>query len=237
MMINVKHISKSYGGKLVLNDISFAFDNGVMGFIGPNGAGKSTLIKIILGLVAPNEGEVNILDKNMSTNRMGIMRNIGVLHEKCIYPPTVKGSEYIEFMSKYKGVTTEDLKKICEFAGVYDYIHKPIGSYSAGMLQRFGFAESIVGFPKLVILDEPTSNLDPLARREILNKINVLHKEHDMSFIISTHILSELEKICSDIMILNSGVQLACGKLSEYEKRLGTNNLEDIFISILGEKE
>jgi ABC-2 type transport system ATP-binding protein len=234
MMLSVSNISKSFGKKRVLNDVSLDFDHGVLGFIGPNGAGKSTLIKIILGLVKPDGGDVRILGKRMGDDRIGVIKNIGVLHEKCIYPSTVSGSEYLEFMSSYKGVARDELKSACEFAGVQDYIHRPIGSYSAGMLQRFGFADAIVGFPRLVILDEPTSNLDPLARRDILQKISTLHREHGMSFIISTHVLSEPGRVCTHVMILNAGVQLAYGPLAEYERKTGTSDLEEIFISILG---
>lgn len=234
MILEAENVSKTYGEKEVLQNVSFSFDGGIMGFIGPNGAGKSTLIKIILGLVTPNGGTVQIQENTIGTKRSEIMRSIGVLHEKCFYPPKVKGSEYLKFMGQYKNVTIDDLKNVCEFVGIQDYVHNPIGSYSAGMLQRFGFAEAIVGFPPLVILDEPTSNLDPVARREILKKIRFMHEEYGMNFIVSTHILSELEKVCTHIMILNSGVQLACGRMDEYIRKMGTSDLEEIFISILG---
>jgi len=187
MILEANNVSKTYGEKEVLQNVSFSFDDGIMGFIGPNGAGKSTLIKILLGLVTPSGGTVEIHGNTIGTKRSDIMKSIGVLHEKCFYPPKVKGSEYLKFMGQYKNVTIDDLK-----------------------------------------------NVDPVARREILKKIRFMHEEHGMNFIVSTHILSELEKVCTHIMILNSGVQLACGRMDEYIRKMGTSDLEEIFISILG---
>jgi len=216
-LINVSELTKRYGRVEALRKVSFNVERGVTGLIGPNGAGKSTLIKILLGLIIVNEGEAKVFGFNSRKERNKILERVGVLHEKPRFPFWVTARQYLEYVAKLKRLVkvTEEIEEVSEICGLTDFIDRRIGTFSAGMVQRLGLADSLIGKPELVILDEPTANLDPLGRFEVLTKIKRLRDEEDMNFLISTHILSELERVCGNIVILNQGVILTYGSFQE----------------------
>ena len=235
-LIESQGLSKDYGEgqRYALTDLDFSFEKGSMGLIGPNGAGKSTFIKILLGLLMPTKGRATVLGKE-AMKEHSVLRDVGVLHEKSTYPKDVKGIKYLRYVASFKGLSESDIREACELSGTISYIDRRIGSYSAGMLQRFGFTDAILGLPKLVILDEPTSNLDPLGRRDILTIINGLKKK-GVNFFVCTHILSELERICDEILILNEGIMIDYGHIDKLRKKYKINRdqtLEDIFVAAL----
>jgi len=215
-MIEVKNIEKSFRDIKALKDLSFTVEKGITGLIGPNGAGKSTTIKIILGLIHPTKGEVKLFGKKFSSKSL---RDIGVLHEKCTFPTNKKGIEYLKYMASLKNVSEKEIHETAELCGIDHALERKIGGYSAGMIQRLGLVDALLGYPKLVILDEPTSNLDPLARIEFLKLIQQFYRDYNVSFLISTHILPELEKICDSVIILNEGKLLECGKIADLIKK------------------
>jgi len=233
-IIEISSLAKRYGDKEVLRGVSMSFQGGIWGIIGPNGAGKSTLIKILLGLIKPSGGHAKVFGKDPFARREEILRDVGVLHECNVFPPQMSAMDYLGYAARLKGKTGEDVRAAVECAGTSGYVGKRISSLSAGMLQRVGFTNAILGFPRLVILDEPTSNLDPLARRQILRIIGDIHREHGTNFLISTHILPELERVCTDVMILNDGEQLLCSSYDDIRERFGTGVLEDVFIKVMG---
>jgi ABC-2 type transport system ATP-binding protein len=140
-----------------------------------------------------------------------------VLHEKPRFPSWVTGREYLEYSAKLKEVSgvAGEIERVSELCGLASFIDRKIGTFSAGMVQRLGLADALIGNPELVILDEPTANLDPLGRFEILNRIRQMRDEEGISFLISTHILSELERVCDSVVILNEGDILAYGTVPE----------------------
>jgi len=216
-LISVSELTKRYGRVEALRKVSFEVERGVTGLIGPNGAGKSTLIKILLGLITANAGEAKVFGFNSRKERSKILERVGVLHEKPRFPFWVTARQYLEHVAKLKRLVkvTEEIEEVSEICGLTDFIDRRIGTFSAGMVQRLGLADSLIGKPELVILDEPTANLDPLGRFEVLTKIKRLSDEEDMNFLISTHILSELERVCGNIVILNQGVILTYGSFQE----------------------
>jgi len=224
-LISVDGLTKHYGRVKALEKASFTVGTGVTGLIGPNGAGKSTLIKIALGLVRPTYGEARVFGLDSRKERSKIMERVGVLHEKPRFPYWVTGREYLEYSAKLKRISdvTGEIKGISEICGLTDFVDRKIGAFSAGMVQRLGLADALIGKPELVILDEPTANLDPLGRHDVLDKIKRLRDEDGMNFLISTHILSELEKVCDNVVILNEGTVLTYGSfddlLSKYSRR------------------
>jgi len=236
-LVELSELHKKYrNGTYAIKNIDFIFDEGVLGLIGPNGAGKSTMIKILMGLLRPSKGDAILLGENAFSNP-AILKKVGILHEKPAYPPDVTGREFLEFMAVFKDLEKSDVNEACNIMKITGYIDKKIGSYSAGMLQRFGIADAILGKPNLVILDEPTSNLDPLGRIDVLNIIGALHTEA-ISFIVSTHILSELGKVCTDALILNEGRVIAEGKIGDLGRindDKSTCDLEMIFLHYLRE--
>lgn len=215
-LIKVDGLVKLYGKIEALNKVTFELGDGITGLIGPNGAGKSTLIKILLGLISADAGESMLLGMDCWKNRDKILEKVGVLHEKPRFPSWVTGREYLEYSAKLKMTSgfAEEVERVCEMFGIIDFIDRKIGTFSAGMVQRLGLADAIIGKPELVILDEPTANLDPIGRLDILTRIGHLRDKEGINFLISTHILSELERVCDNVVILNEGIILTYGTFS-----------------------
>ncbi len=224
-VIIVDELTKRYGRVEALRKVSFEVGRGVTGLIGPNGAGKSTLIKILLGLINPSQGETKIFGLDSQKERDKILERVGVLHEKPRFPSWVTAREYLEHVARLKRLPNiaEEVERVSEMCSLGGFIDRKTGTFSAGMVQRLGLADALIGKPELVILDEPTANLDPLGRYDVLTKIKRLKDEEDMSFLFSTHILSELEKVCDNIVILNEGSVLAHGSLSELTSKYASS--------------
>jgi len=220
-LISVNELTKRYGRLEALQKVSFTIEEGVTGLIGPNGAGKSTLIKILLGIITANQGEAKIFGLDSRKERSKIMERVGVLHEKPSLPSWVTARQYLEYVASLKRLANlnEEVKRVSEICSLTDFIDRRIGTFSAGMVQRIGLADALIGKPELVILDEPTANLDPLGRFDVLTKIKRLRDDEDMNFLISTHILSELEKVCDSVIILNEGSVLTYGLFNELISR------------------
>ena len=221
-LIEVRGLVKHYGRVEALRGVSFKIKKGITGLIGPNGAGKTTIIKILLGLISADEGEATVFGLNCWKDRNKMLEKVGVLHEKPRFPSWVTGRQYLEYIAKIKRTPhiKEEIERISKTCGLTDFIDRKINTFSAGMIQRLGLADALIGNPEIVILDEPTANLDPLARSDILTKIKYLGNEEGISFLISTHILSELERICDSVIILNEGLVLEYGLFSQLVSRL-----------------
>lgn len=220
--MQVKGLVKRYGRIEALRKATFEVAEGITGLIGPNGAGKSTLIKIVLGLISADAGEAAVFGLDSWKDRDRILERVGVLHEKPRFPSWVTGREYLEYSAKLKGKVSNiagEIKRVSEVCGLASFIDRKISTLSAGMVQRLGLADALIGKPELVILDEPTANLDPLGRMDILNRIKRLRDEEGTNFLISTHILSELEKVSDNVVILNEGRILAHGAFSDLVSR------------------
>lgn len=209
-IIEAKNIVKKYGRIIALNNVSLIIKEGIEGLIGPNGAGKTTFINIVLGLAKSDSGYVKVYGFDPWKEGAKIKDRIGILHEKPRFPKSFTGREFLEVVASFYGYSIHEAKrKVDEIVKVIDlerFIDRKIGTYSAGIVQRIGLAQSLIGDPDFVILDEPTSNLDPTSRIEFLELIEQLNKDKGISFLISTHVLSELEKICQRVTILVNGV-------------------------------
>jgi ABC-2 type transport system ATP-binding protein len=206
-----------YGRFTALRDLTFSVGEGITGLIGPNGAGKSTFIKVILGIIKPTHGIIKIFGLDSRRQRSKIMEKVGVLHEKPSLPPWVTARRYLEYVARIKRLDEvgKEVGRVSEICSLGAYIDRRIGTFSAGMAQRLGLADALIGRPDLVILDEPTANLDPLGRYDVLTKVRRLRDEEKTNFLISTHILPELEKVCDNVVILNQGTLLTYGSYSE----------------------
>jgi len=213
-LIIAENLHKSYGKVVAVNGLSLRVDEGsIMGLIGPNGAGKTTTIKIILGLLRPDKGRVSVFGENPWDNPK-IRENIGVIYEKAYFPSHHKVLDYLRRVCRIFGVSESRAKEVLELVGL-DAYDREIKGLSAGMLQKFAIAHALIHSPKLIIADEPASNLDPEARNNLLELILRLHKEEDVTFLISSHILPELSRVCDSVAIINEGKVLASGPLVE----------------------
>jgi ABC-2 type transport system ATP-binding protein len=213
-VISLTGITKSFGSIRALDGVSLMVNRGVFGIIGPNGAGKTTLLKIMLGLVRPDSGRGEILGYDMQQDSLRIRQRVGVLHERPAYPNRMTVGAYltrVERLYKKNG----NVERALTMVDLLGARNRRIGALSAGMLQRLGIAQSLIGEPELVFLDEPTSNLDIDGRDSVTRMIIDIHNETGVSFVISSHVLSELERVCHNIAIIRKGKVVATGGVQE----------------------
>lgn len=220
-MIEVKHLTKKYGSHLALDDLSFTIEKGqIYGFLGPNGAGKSTTMNIMTGYIGASSGSILINGCDILEEPEKAKKSIGYLPE---IPPlyldmTVR--EYLDFVSELKKLPKEDRKKevdsVCDLVKLQDVSHRLIRSLSKGYRQRTGLAAAVLGFPDIIILDEPTVGLDPKQIIEIRQLIRTLSKEHTV--ILSSHILAEVQEICDYVLIISKGRLAAEGTPKQLEE-------------------
>jgi len=236
-LIEVNNLVKNYGKYQAVKDISFkVYDGEVLGFLGPNGAGKSTTMNIITGYISATSGEVKIGGFDILANPTEAKKKIGYLPE---IPPVyidMTVTEYLHFVAELKGVAKDKtVAMLDDIMGRIKITHvsqKLIKNLSKGYRQRVGLAQAMVGYPEVLILDEPTVGLDPKQIIEIREVIKELSKEH--TIILSSHILSEISAVCNRVMIINSGQIVAIDTPEDLSSRLGENRYE---IRIKGDKE
>jgi ABC-2 type transport system ATP-binding protein len=234
-LIVAEDLVKSYGKVIAVNGLNLTLNEGsVAGLIGPNGAGKTTTIKIVLGLLKPDRGRVEVFGQNPWDNP-NIRTLIGVVHEKAFFPSHQKSLDYLERTCRIFGMPEPRAIEVLKLVDLQDARDRPIKALSAGMLQKFAIAHALVHDPQLVIADEMTANLDPQARSSLLDLILQLHKDEKATFLLSSHILPELSRVCDSVAIINQGKVWAFGKLTElYEKyaagiiRISTDKPEEL---------
>ena len=207
-MIEVTHLVKRYGDKAAVDDLSFTVEKGqIYGFLGPNGAGKSTTMNIMTGYIAPTSGEVRINDHSILDEPEEARKCIGYLPEVPPVYPEMTVAEYLTFAAELKKLPRKERAKFIsdamELTGTADVQHRLIRNLSKGYRQRVGLAQAILGFPEIIILDEPMVGLDPKQIIEIRDLIRSLSRQHTV--ILSSHILSEISAICDHIMIIAHG--------------------------------
>lgn len=216
-VISVEHLSKVYGSSTVLNDVSLAIPKGaVYGFIGPNGAGKSTTMKIILGLVEPSKGEVKVFGERLTAhNRRDFMLKVGGMIEEPAGYSHLTGVENLEVVRRLLGFPKENIEWALDIVGLGQAKKKRVSQYSLGMKQRLGIALAICRRPSLLVLDEPTNGLDPYGIDEMRDLLAHLAANEGTTIMVSSHILSELEKISTHFGILNKGKLIFEGSRSQ----------------------
>jgi ABC-2 type transport system ATP-binding protein len=215
MSISVKNITKVYGEQLALNDVSFEIKAGeIVGFLGPNGAGKSTMMKILTCYIPQTSGEASVCDFDISENSIAVRENIGYLPEHNPLYLDMYVKEYLQFIAGIHHIkdAASRVKNIIEKVGLGAEQNKQIGSLSKGYRQRVGLAQAMIHDPKVLILDEPTTGLDPNQIVEIRNLIREIGKEKTV--MMSTHIMQEVEAICDRAIIINKGIIVADDKVS-----------------------
>lgn len=238
-MIEVSHLTKKYGRRLAVDDISFTVEDGVIyGLLGPNGAGKSTIMNILTGYLAATEGQVTVAGHPLPEEADAAKACVGYLPEQPPLYPEMTVQEYLTFAAELKGVKKAERKEqVCRAArrtGLEAVLPRLIRSLSKGYKQRVGIAQALLGSPRLIILDEPTVGLDPAQVIEIRKLIRELGRAHTV--ILSSHILSEVQAVCQQILILSKGHLAAAGSLEELTA--DGKSLEEVFLELTdGEPE
>lgn len=214
MSIEVDNITKIYGSQKALNNISFKVKKPeIVGFLGPNGAGKSTMMKILTTYIEASEGQAKVNNFDVNTNQQEVQQSVGYLpeHNPLYLEQYVR--EYLAFNAQVYGVTKERIEEVIQLTGLTPESHKKIGQLSKGYRQRVGLANALLHNPDVLILDEPTTGLDPNQLVEIRSLIKNLGKEKTV--FLSTHIMQEVEAMCDRVIIINKGEIVADKKLKE----------------------
>ncbi len=219
VLVAAENLAKSYGRVRAVNGLSLKIDDGsVSGLIGPNGAGKTTTIKMILGLLRPDGGKVQTFGQNPWDNPE-IRKLMGVVYEKALFPSHQKALDYLQRVCRIYGVLESRALEVLRMVQLEYARDRPIKGLSAGMLQKFAIAHAMINHPQLVIADEMTSNLDPQARSSLLDLVLQLRKDEKVTFLLSSHILPELSRVCDSVSIINWGKVLASGNVNELYAR------------------
>lgn len=217
-IIQINNLSKSYGNLNAVTDLNLEVYTGdVFGFLGPNGAGKSTTIRMLLSLIKPTSGSIFIFGKNLVEHRNEILRKIGCIIEKPDFYLYLSAAKNMELFSRLSGFhpSKKKMEEVLELVGLKGRERDKVKTFSHGMKQRLGLAQTLIHDPELIILDEPTTGLDPQGIIDVRNLILHLQQDLKKTIFLSSHILSEIELIASRMAILNKGKAVAQGNVAE----------------------
>lgn len=224
---------KKFRGKYLVRDVSFQVEKGVVcGLLGPNGAGKTTLIRMLTGLIRPTVGELLIQQQSVVSNREVALQSVGAIVESPIFFPYMTGRDNLRNLALLhdsipKSEINNRVAEVLELVGLSKGADEKVRTYSLGMKQRLGIAQSLLGNPDLLILDEPANGLDPMGMRELRELILTLKNQYQKTIFISSHLLDELQKVCDHIIMIRQGELVWQGKLDHEQ------NLEDLFIELM----
>ncbi|MGM9978614.1 MAG: ABC transporter ATP-binding protein [Clostridium sp.] len=206
-VLEVTGLKKKLGKREIIKGINLSVKEGeIFGFLGPNGAGKTTTIRMLVGLIAPNEGEIKICGKDIQKNKEEALKNVGAVVENPELYKYLSGRENLMQIARIRKVSKEEVDSLIELVGLKDRIDDKVKKYSLGMKQRLGLAAALIGEPKLLILDEPTNGLDPSGIIDFREVVKKAAKERNMAVFISSHILSEVQNLCDRVAFTNGGV-------------------------------
>ena len=228
-IIEVKFLSKQFKDVKAVNSLNINVHKGdVFGFLGPNGAGKSTTIRMLLSLISPAEGKIKIFGKELNRHRKEILGKIGAIVEKPDFYGYLPAYKNLEILGKISGkeISKKRIMEVLELVGLEKRYKSKVKTFSHGMKQRLGLAQALLHDPELIILDEPTTGLDPQGMKEIRDLIVYLSKEKQKTIFLSSHILYEVELVASRMIIINKGTAIVEGKV---EDLLNSKNLKVTF--------
>lgn len=229
VVLDVSNVTKTFGNRVAVNNVSFTIREGeIFGFLGPNGAGKTTTMKLICGLSSITKGTIRICNYDMPKDKEKALRNIGALIENPLMYPNMTGLDNLKYYaSLYKNITTDDIYKYSRVVGLEHRLKDKVKTYSLGMKQRLGIAQALLHSPKLLILDEPLSGLDPNGVKEMRDFLKTLAKQFNIAILISSHMLSDMEQICDTIGIINNGQLLEIKSISNLKESVeGTTRIQ-----------
>lgn len=235
-MVDVKGVAHSFGKEDVLKNINLEVQPGeIFGLLGPSGAGKTTLVKMIAGILEPDQGEVFIGDQPMPS--LQLMKSIGYMAQSDALYHELSARENLDFFASIYGLKKrerkEQIQKVMEMVDLADHLDKVVEQYSGGMKRRLSLAASLIHEPKLLILDEPTVGIDPVLRQSIWKAFRDFQKR-GMTILVTTHVMDEAEK-CDRIALLRDGYVMASGTPDELKQDTGTQSIEEAFLVYGGE--
>ena len=216
-LLSIENLHKSFGDFKAVNSISLNVHKGdIYGFLGPNGAGKSTTIRMILGLIQPDNGSIQINGENILGKKRNYLNSIGALIERPDFYKNLSAYENLKILFKLSSLSNKHkIKEVLEEVGLYEKKDQKVGGYSQGMKQRLGIAQTLLHEPSLIILDEPSNGLDPQGQVDMRNLILKINQSMGITIIISSHILSEIEKIANRMIVINKGKKIVEGNVTQ----------------------
>ena len=215
MILEAKNLTKSFGIRKAVNNLNLEIPNGsVYGFLGPNGSGKSTTIRMMTALISPDVGEVFINGESIQKNGSKALSNVGALIERADFHKHLSAKTNLKMLARMDGTDFSNIQKVLDRTGLGSRANDKVKTYSQGMKQRLGIAQALMGNPKLLILDEPTNGLDPEGMKEIRDLVGELSSE-GITVFISSHLLDEVQKICSHVAMISLGELIIAGKMED----------------------
>lgn len=230
VLLTAERLTKQYRGVTALNEVSFGISDGITGILGENGAGKSTAIKIFLGLVQPTSGTARVLGEDASTS-IAVRSRLGYMPEHDCLPSQVSAAEFLTHMAELSGLPPQAARTraadTLRHTGLFEERYRAIGGYSTGMKQRVKLAQALVHDPAFVFLDEPTAGLDPIGREEMLALVRKTHREFGIRVVLSSHLMSDVERTCDRILVLQGGRLVQSGEVGHF-----TRETESVFLEV-----
>jgi ABC-2 type transport system ATP-binding protein len=221
MSIEVKDLSFRYGKILALDGVSMRLGEGAVGLLGPNGAGKSTLLRILLGFLVPQRGEGRVLGFDIRREQAKVRRAVGYMPESDCFVAGMDAVTFTSYFGELSGMPRQEAMKraheVLFYVGLGEARYRLLDTYSAGMKQRLKLAQALVHDPKILFLDEPTSNLDPTGRKEVLELIRDISANKSIQVLLSSHILDDIESLCETVVILKQGRVVAEGRMDDLQ--------------------
>lgn len=232
-IIRIENLTKKIGRKIILHNLSFSVEKGkIVGIVGPNGAGKSTLIKTMLGLYRITKGNIYINDFSVKSDLEKALKDIGCIIENPDVYNNLSGRENIELYAELNNMNDQDfINRLINLVKLGNRINDKVKTYSLGMKQRLGIACALANKPKILVLDEPTNGLDPFGIKELRELLKLINQKTNITIILCSHILEEMEKVCDEIIMIDDGKFI--DKVVVSELRDKNMSLEDVFIEKL----
>jgi ABC-2 type transport system ATP-binding protein len=239
LAVKAESLVKQFGNIRALNELSFRIEKGeIYGLIGPNGSGKTTTLRVISTLIVPTSGSVEIFGLDPVSQAAGVRKIISYLPEEAGAYPNLSGNEYLDFMAKFntknRNELSETIKEAAKISGLGERLKDRTKTYSKGMKRRLLVARALMTRPKLAVLDEPASGLDVLHAYHVREIIKTYVKQHEVTVLLSSHNMLEVEYLCNRVALLNNGKIVVEGKPEELKQRYKSENLEEVFAKVVG---
>jgi ABC-2 type transport system ATP-binding protein len=235
-IIELENISFSYGRVQAVSNLSLTLTTGVFGLLGPNGAGKTTLLKLLLGFLTPTAGKGEIMGRALADKEKSLRQAIGYMPESDCVIPGMDAVSLTAYLGELSGMPRQEAMKrahdVLYYVGLDESRYRLVDTYSTGMKQRLKLAQALVHDPKLLLLDEPTSGMDPAGRKEMLELIQDIAKKESMNIIISSHLLPDIESTCRQVVIMNKGRIAAEESIADLKK----DNFRVFEVKVVGEQ-